>query len=90
LEIIRYNHGLLFNKKDKTKSELANAFASTLPKPQETTHQPKLCQKVCKANPEKNFNFNAKRTTNNVQVIMIRNHKKCSMPNEQLTMFKSS
>jgi len=34
--------------------------------------------------------FNAKRTTNNVQDIMIRNHKKCTMPHEQITMYKKS
>ena len=29
---------------------IANAFASTLPKPHEPALQPKLCQRACKAN----------------------------------------
>jgi len=34
---------------------IANAFASTLPKPHVPTLQPKLCQRACKANPREEF-----------------------------------
>jgi len=34
---------------------IANAFASTLPKPLKPTLQPKLCQRACKASPREEF-----------------------------------
>lgn len=34
---------------------IANAFASTLPKPHESALQPKFCQRACKANPREEF-----------------------------------
>ena len=39
----------------KSLTGIANAFASTLPKPHEPTLQPKLCQRACKANPREEF-----------------------------------
>lgn len=32
---------------------MSTLFASTLPKPHEPTHRPKLCQRACKANARK-------------------------------------
>ncbi len=39
-----------FPEKNFLESEIANAFASTLPKPHKPTLQPKLYQRACKAN----------------------------------------
>jgi hypothetical protein len=59
---------------------IANAFASTLPKPHEPTLQPKLCQRACKASPREEFqNFSStlkRKKLNNANTLATQTEKK--------------